>query len=544
MRKTNLIAFLAVCILAIAIIVSIPEASSVTFALGECDFVDQREETSMDLGVKVILKLEDNGYSFSYSDDLTAEENKSQSKEFVNAQKTRYAQSNAQFINNIGLSNYSKLVTDTVSPFVYIEYRKNADFEKDESRIMALRTNGHVEMLTINDLLPREIQSTSATSIIQTSQASIDSVDSSVTYSLSDALSDTACDTITDEEGITIGVIYDSYTDISSIETIIEEITPSTVIYRYLYNSGQTPYELMGTMASDGVDIIFFACNIQTSNSDAGTFTSDSYYVDYIIYNLGKIVVTMAGNSGNYVNSIAMAHNVISVGAVDVNKEVAEFSAYQTAITRAAFNTKPTLVAPGKYLTEINGESDTVLRSGTEYAAAFVAGAIAKYYRVNSQMMQNPEMVVAAFMNGATRLDSNLWHEKAGAGFLNLAVVAVGNTIKYGTFDFNGESVGEVVGESTFTLLKNRTCKVNFYIETYPSLASVFVPETCNFNSYKVQIYDNSNNLLCEQSSNGQNKIVFTFNSLSSYAQYYVKILVDTRIYSYAEEGAMYVYYN
>ena len=116
----------------------------------------------------------------------------------------------------------------------------------------------------------------------------------------------------------------------------------------------------------------------------------------------GIIVVNSAGNSGNsswhYIGAPADNFDVLTVGAVDENKEFASFSSYGPNADGAV---KPDIVAQGKN-TVIISSSDTVRTgNGTSFSCPITAGMVACLW--GSQPNETPAAVKDAIYKSADR---------------------------------------------------------------------------------------------------------------------------------------------
>jgi hypothetical protein len=92
----------------------------------------------------------------------------------------------------------------------------------------------------------------------------------------------------------------------------------------------------------------------------------------------GIIVVNAAGNSGNgnwkYIGAPADADSILTVGAVDENKEIASFSSYgPTSDGRV----KPSVCAQGENTEVINSQGNVINSNGTSFASPVLAGLVA-----------------------------------------------------------------------------------------------------------------------------------------------------------------------
>jgi hypothetical protein len=92
----------------------------------------------------------------------------------------------------------------------------------------------------------------------------------------------------------------------------------------------------------------------------------------------GIIVVNSAGNSGNsfwhYIGAPADAINIITVGAVDENKNFANFSSYGPS---SDGRVKPTLMAQGKHTIVATSNDMIMSGNGTSFSSPVTAGMLA-----------------------------------------------------------------------------------------------------------------------------------------------------------------------
>ncbi len=142
----------------------------------------------------------------------------------------------------------------------------------------------------------------------------------------------------------------------------------------------------------------------------------------------GVVVVASAGNSGDdWVNYPAGYEGVISVGAVDSRKKLADYSSYGTSVD---------IVAPGDeiYSTFYEAEKKSSFQkmSGTSMASPMVAGAAAlllsKYPKLT------PSQVEYILEQSASDLGPADFDEKYANGLLNVVEAMKFNTKKVPTF--------------------------------------------------------------------------------------------------------------
>lgn len=136
-----------------------------------------------------------------------------------------------------------------------------------------------------------------------------------------------------------------------------------------------------------GVDIINTSLGYSTfdkpkynyKNADMDGKTSFITRGAQIATSRGILVVVSNGNEGHrtwkYVTAPADAQNVISVGAVDAQKNIANFSSF--GIT-ASNRLKPEIVAQGRGTAVVNAFSGAVVSSnGTSFSAPIISGLLA-----------------------------------------------------------------------------------------------------------------------------------------------------------------------
>lgn len=108
----------------------------------------------------------------------------------------------------------------------------------------------------------------------------------------------------------------------------------------------------------------------------------------------GIIVVVAAGNDGVFpfykIGSPADATNVLTIGAVDENGNIANFSSFGPSFDNRI---KPDVCAKGLHSTVIDANGNVSTGSGTSYATPIMAGAIACFWeaypsKTNFEIMQ------------------------------------------------------------------------------------------------------------------------------------------------------------
>ncbi|ERJ13038.1 S8 family peptidase [Haloplasma contractile] len=198
--------------------------------------------------------------------------------------------------------------------------------------------------------------------------------------------------------------------------------------------------------------------SIADSAGDAGEYSSNAKYIDYITRRYWITFVGSAGNLGELgdedalISSPKTAANIITVGSSKNKYHVSDFSSY---VYINKFFDKPTLVAPGEDVTLPDGTTTTY--SGTSYSSAIVAGAVTLLMDKSSSLKSYPEKVLSIVTASATMDRLSLYHStyedsglevRAGAGLLDVEE-ALNSTST--TYSF---SIGDNTGAYDFVYTK------------------------------------------------------------------------------------------
>ncbi len=129
----------------------------------------------------------------------------------------------------------------------------------------------------------------------------------------------------------------------------------------------------------------------------------------------GVTIVAASGNDGQQEMYYPGAFDsVIAVGAMNAQREVAEFSTYGEQVS---------LIAPGVEVYSSFLEKGYAFSTGTSHASPFVAGAVAlmkSYARKRGRRLSDSQ-VKHVLKHTSDKLDNTFKHRKAGYGCLNLA---------------------------------------------------------------------------------------------------------------------------
>jgi subtilisin family serine protease len=123
----------------------------------------------------------------------------------------------------------------------------------------------------------------------------------------------------------------------------------------------------------------------------------------------GVLFVASAGNSGTDILQYPAAYdNTISVGATDINNNIAGFSNYGSKID---------LVAPGQNIKSTGTQNYYGQYSGTSFAAPLVCGILGLLW--SQQPGASPQQITSQLLNACTDFGATGWDPYYGHGLLN-----------------------------------------------------------------------------------------------------------------------------
>ena len=178
---------------------------------------------------------------------------------------------------------------------------------------------------------------------------------------------------------------------------------------------------------SVGVDIInsslgyttFDDANQNHTYSDMDGRTTPVSIAANIASRKGMIVVNSAGNSGSsswhYIGAPADADSILSVGAVDENRDFAWFSSYgPTSDGRV----KPTVVAQGRNTIVATSDNGVLAGNGTSFSSPVIAGMTACLWQAHPNRT-NMEIINAIILSSHLHENPN---DSLGYGLPNFAL--------------------------------------------------------------------------------------------------------------------------
>jgi len=133
----------------------------------------------------------------------------------------------------------------------------------------------------------------------------------------------------------------------------------------------------------------------------------------------GMIVVNSAGNSGSnswhYIGAPADADSILSVGAVDENRDFAWFSSYGPTFDG---RTKPTIVAQGRNTIVATSDNGVLAGNGTSFSSPVIAGMTACLWQAHPNRT-NMEIINAIILSSHLHQNPN---DSLGYGLPNFAL--------------------------------------------------------------------------------------------------------------------------
>lgn len=331
-------------------------------------------------------------------------------------------------------------------------------------------------------------------------------------------------------------------------------------------------YEKIELLINNNVNIINMSIG---SPNYYGKYSGYSAYLDNIIWENKVSIVCSAGNANlvldedKLITSYAAGMNVISVGSIDANKNISDYSCYELYDFNGETNTvgsligvtsKPTLVAPGENIIIPNTENSELNLSGTEFdnyvsgtsfSAPMVTGIIALLMEEFPSLILKPEVILSTLVSSATMINgqTSLWDPYSGAGLVNY----MGARDILLSDSYISSSVNETQYESTAVIEK--TFSVPARSDVKYTLANLINPEEAanvngildqllniDFTNYQIKVFDNlGNQITSTQYGVNNNIIVGSFSNSARLARNYtVKVYMSgSKVGDYADYLAL-----
>lgn len=172
---------------------------------------------------------------------------------------------------------------------------------------------------------------------------------------------------------------------------------------------------------TNSLNILINESNVNIINMSIFIDNDSSYnlnciLLDKVSYNTQVTIIKSAGNTGDKITSPGCSLNSITVGSIDKNHKVSNFSSWDTSDNMLI---KPDMVAPGGNISQI--PNITGNQNGTSFSAPMVTGISALLMEEFPELKYNSSMLKTILQAGCTKLsDGDDQYEKfSGFGLIN-----------------------------------------------------------------------------------------------------------------------------
>lgn len=371
-------------------------------------------------------------YLSTVDDNSTNEEIVEARRKMRQAMHEFHLSTNYQRLESIDLTNYESVYVSTYSPYIEYTYKTTDFIEHKNTILSSVSTNRGVESVYITDS-DKEYEPQISNAVAHAGMAD---VIANRTYTGSGIVVGVLEPGIIDKNFVGLeGTNYKIKKQLFQNNTVELHTTymatciagkngvaPNAKILSICLNG--TPVNEIDWMIDNDVDIINMSYSELTPT---GIYSSESAYVDYIVYTEKVVVVASAGNeSGDggtgYFSNPGLACNAITVGSTDlVNIQAADFTSHVSA---ECTSVKPTISIVGE---GIRVPDTSISISGTSASAAIVSGISALLLEEKPAYKIFPARLRAYFAAHSKRLDGYEYtssypiNEYLGAGTLALS---------------------------------------------------------------------------------------------------------------------------
>ena len=213
----------------------------------------------------------------------------------------------------------------------------------------------------------------------------------------------------------------------------------------------------------------------------------------------GMIVVSSAGNSGSnswhYIGAPADADSILSIGAIDENRDFAWFSSYgPTSDGRV----KPTVVAQGRNTIVATSDNGVLAGNGTSFSSPVIAGMTACLWQAHPNRT-NMEIINAIILSSHLHENPN---DSLGYGLPNFALADLLLTAP------RNQSISEIIA------IVPNPISSNSHLYVYVANTNVMSMETYDIKGNRINKFNFS---LMPQSNNQINLSFLRKNAVGTY---------------------------
>lgn len=537
-----------------------PVIAEDTGTTDEVSFYENLSESEFaeDDTITVLIEFDypENDYDIRETDSL--ESSQEHLRLLRASNRAYYTENNQEFIDDLDIE-YDDMDVSAYSPYVFVTFDTWAEYTDARDDLIELSENSKVKKVFAEETPVTEEDAVTVNTSASTAELTLEEAKKMI------GVKDENASNITNYtgEGIRVGFIESGSPDdlanfedgqLKAVRNSVGTTEHATKVASILggtygiapdaelYFAGSFSKDSIEWLISDEVNVNIINMSAAATSTYSGIYKGYDAYTDFICRNNNLLFIKSAGNRGQslnqeYITNPGLGLNVITVGSVDASKNISCFSSY---LTQDDFSKKPTMVAPGDYITVPNCNNSYNWNYGTSFSAPMVTGIAALLLEEFEDYVTYPELIAAALINGCEWLpgQTEIWDTYAGAGLVNYANardIIYDSRYETATTIATLDSTRVVMqcsvqlasNENSITYCLFDMIKPNSY-DIYSSVSGIKGNDiiTPNITKYIVKIY-NSSGTLVHTGTSENNIIVGKTGELQSGETYYIKVYMD-----------------